>query len=258
MTTRIKNCLLNHNLINDSQFTCHPGRLIHENVHTLNLLIERSLKKNNDLHTIFLDCSKAFDRVNHNYLCQILEKRKCGENFINFIKTFLKGKYNIIFNNSKSDQLKIDRGVPQGETLSPFLFILAIDPLLNSINNDENIEGVLIGKNRVKVMAYADDLVLLSTSKEDLLKSLEYVKTYEKASNAKLNEKKSQILSFGDESNRIENISDIRQCKVDERVRHLGFYFNHQGLINNIDEILDKITRKLKILRNLFQTLQLE
>ena len=251
MTTRIKKCLINQNVISESQF-CHPGRLIHENVHTLNLLVENSKEENKELHAVFLDCSKAFDRVNHNYLCEILERRGCGEKFINFIKTFLKGKCNIIFNNSKSDQLDIDRGVPQGETLSPFLFILAIDPLLNSINKDKNITGIKLIKDNVKVMAYADDLVLLARSKKDLERMLEHVRNYEKASNAKLNEKKSQILSFGKEENMIKNISEIEQCKKEEQVRHLGFFFNHQGLINNIDEIIEKIKKKLNILRNLF------
>ena len=149
-----------------------------------------------------------------------------------------------------SEELKIDRGVPQGETLSPFLFILAIDPLLNTIQYDENIKGVKCGTKKVKVMAYADDLVLISETKEDLEKMLKHVRRYEKASNAKLNEKKSQLLSFGNEV--IDKIGDIVQCKSEDKVRHLGFFFNKDGLINNIDEILEKILKKLKILRNLY------
>ena len=121
-----------------------------------------------------------------------------------------------------SEELKIERGVPQGETLSPFLFILAIDSLLNTIQKDENIKGVKCGMIRVKVMAYADDLVLISKTKEDLEKMLEHVRTYEKASNAKLNEKKSQLLSFGKEV--IDKIGDIEQCKSEDKVRHLGFF----------------------------------
>ena len=50
----------------------------------------------------------------------------------------------------------------------------------------------------------------------------------------------------------IERIGDIEQCKKEDRVRHLGFFFNQNGLINNLDEILEKILKKLKILRNLY------
>ena len=247
MTTRIKKCLSKHLIINENQF-CHPGRIIHENIHTLNFLIEREKKEKDNLHAVFLDCSKAFDRVNHEYLCEILKRRGCGNKFLNFIKAFLKGTSKITFKGHLSDDLQVDRGVPQGETLSPFLFILAIDPLLNSIDNDKNIKGVKVSNKNVKVMAYADDLVLIAKSKDDLEKMLVHVRNYEKASNAKLNEKKSQILSFG--NSRIDKISEIEQSK--ERVRHLGIYFDQNGLINNIDEIIEKVEKKLKILKNIF------
>ena len=149
------------NIISDNQF-CHPGRLIHENVHTLNLLIERAKSQGTELHATFLDCSKAFDYVNHSYLIEVLKKRDCGENFLNFVKCFLKGTSKIRFNQYLSEELKIDRGVPQGETLSPFLFILAIDPLLNAIQNDQSIIGAKVGGKTVKVMTYADDFVLIT------------------------------------------------------------------------------------------------
>ena len=89
-----------------------------------------------------------------------------------------------------------------------------------------------------------------SPNKEDVEKMLEHVKTYEQASNAKLNEKKSQILSFGKE--KLEQVGNIKKCGEGEKVRHLGFYFDQDGLYNNIDEILEKLLVKLKILRNLF------
>ena len=79
---------------------------------------------------------------------------------------------------------------------------------------------------------------------------LTHIKNYEKYSGAELNEKKSQILSFGEKT--IDKISEIKQCEKDEKVRHLGFYFNKNGIINNIDEIIENIFNKLKILKNLF------
>ena len=52
MTTRLKQVLLNKNIISEYQF-CHPGRLIHDNVHTLNLLIERAKKRKERLSCHF-------------------------------------------------------------------------------------------------------------------------------------------------------------------------------------------------------------
>ncbi len=249
MTSRIKKVLLKDNLINEYQFS-HPGRLIHDNVHTLNLLIEKAKNCSTNLHAMFLDCMKAFDMVSFDHIKNSLLKRNCGNNFWNFISTFLGGEAKVKFNNKLSKSFKIGRGTPQGETLSPFLFIFTINPLLNAIINDNNIKGIKVGNSRIKIMAYADDLVLISDNREDLERMLEHVRNYEKASNAKLNEKKSQILSFGNEI--IEEINGIKQCDKEDKVRHLGFYFNRNGLINNIDDIIENIHKKLKILKNLF------
>ena len=157
-------------------------------MYTLNLLIERAKNENSNLHAAFLDCSKAFDYVNHSYLIKVLQERDCGENFLNFIKCFLKGVSKIRFNGSLSDELNIERGVPQGETLSPFLFILAIDPLLETIQRSKRIKGAKIGEKQIKIMAYADDIVLISDDPKEISMMLTIVKTYESASNAKLNE----------------------------------------------------------------------
>ncbi len=138
----------------------------------------------------------------------------------------------------------------QGETLSPSLFLLAIDPLLRTIQRDTSISGIKVGTQKVKVMAYADDIVLISDNKDDLEKMLEHVRTYSKASNAKLSERKCQILSFGSE--KIECIGNIRRCPNTERVRHLGVFFNEEGIVNNLGEIFEKLEKKLSLLRNLF------
>ena len=66
--------------------------------------------------------------------------------------------------------------LPLGETLSPFLFILAIDPLLNSVENDQTIKGIKVGNKNVKIMAYADDLVLISENERDLEKMISKVR----------------------------------------------------------------------------------
>ena len=211
--------------------------------------MEDAQRTNKQLHAVFLDFEKAFDRVNHDYLLNVLKEREFGDQFHNFISAFLKGTCRVRFNGALSDPLSIGRGVPQGETLSPFLFILAIDPLLRSIQQDPSIAGIKVGSHRVKVMTYADDIVLISDNKADLEKMLEHVKTYERASNAKLSEKKSQILSFG--GDQLEKISEIKRCADLEKVRHLGIFFNKDGIVNNIDEILPKLERKLSLLRNL-------
>jgi len=247
MNTRLKKCLAKEHIISGNQY-CHPGRLIHENILTMKMLVERAKAKNSQLHAVFIDFEKAFDRVNHNYLLQLLKHRAFGDNFINFIQTFLKGKSRVKFQGELSEEFDIERSVPQGETISPFLFILAIDPLIRSIHNDESIKGTRTGELQVKILVYADDIVLISETKEDLAKMLQHLENYEKASNAKVSQQKSQIISFASE--KIEKLGNIKHVAHNERVRHLGVFFTREGLINNLSQTMEGMVRKLTLLKN--------
>jgi hypothetical protein len=247
MTERMKKVLLEENIINKSQY-CHPGRKIHENVLSLKLIIESSQNEKEDLHAMFVDFSKAFDRVNHYYIKHVLEKKNFGERAIRFINTFLKGFRKVDFNGSLSESFMMGRGIPQGETLSPFLFALALDPLLNKIENDQLIDGIKLNNQvNLKSLAYADDISYLSRKEAELSRMLKHTQLYCKASNALISVEKSELLSFG---NKIEQIDGIKQAT--DRVRHLGFFVNQEGFINNIDDLIGNALVSLNLLKRRF------
>ena len=52
----------------------------------------------------------------------------------------------------------LERGVRQGDPLSPYLFVTAVEILAIAIRSDSNIRGVKVGDEETKVLAYADDL----------------------------------------------------------------------------------------------------
>ena len=64
----------------------------------------------------------------------------------------------VINNGFTSYYFKVNRGVRQGDPLSPFLFILALEVLARSIRQDENIQGIKIENVDVKLAIYADDM----------------------------------------------------------------------------------------------------
>jgi hypothetical protein len=63
--------------------------------------------------------------------------------------------------------------VKQGDPLSPLLFNLLMDPIIEELN--AATEGLPIGDTKVAVLAFADDLILLATSKEDAQKQLNLI-----------------------------------------------------------------------------------
>ncbi len=83
------------------------------------------------LGVLCIDFIKAFDSVEHQYISNVLKFFNFGENFIGMIKTLLKEREAVvILGDSCTTPFYINRGTPQGDRVSPYLFIIAIEILL--------------------------------------------------------------------------------------------------------------------------------
>ena len=80
-----------------------------------------------------------------------------------------------------SNLFSLERGVCQGDPLSPYLFIVAVETLAIAIRQNPGIKGISIGKEETKLLQYADDTtaVLSDTNSAkilfDLLNSFESI-----------------------------------------------------------------------------------
>lgn len=126
---------------------------------------------------ITIDFEKAFDSLNHKYLLKVLQAFNFGSSFIQWIRTFYSNASSCVINNGfTSNYFSINQGVRQGDPLSPLLFILSLEVLACSIKQNENIQGIKIGKEEVKLTIFADDMSCFlknESSYEHLVRSLE-------------------------------------------------------------------------------------
>ena len=120
------------NFVGIDQFGFEKGRSARDAIGVLRNLGERSLQHGKDTFICFMGYEKAYDRVNWSKLSQILEKvgvdrrdRQLNRNLYlcQSVTVRIAGEY--------SGECKLDRGVRQGCPLSPLLFNIYIQALMN-------------------------------------------------------------------------------------------------------------------------------
>ena len=126
------------------------------------------MNKGGKAYSLFVDLSKAFDNVDHFMLGEILLQRNIPPDLVLLIMYYLRNQEaRIIWNYVKGSYYNnIERGVRQGGILSPLLFKLYVDDVLREIT--ESGVGCKLGILRINVLAYADNLVLLTDTPNHL------------------------------------------------------------------------------------------
>ncbi len=120
-------------------------------------VIARAKKRHTRLQVCFIDFRKAFDSVGHPAILQAIRRWGFPAELVTYIDKFYSGASTSIL----GQRVRVTRGVLQGDPLSPLLFNIALDWALSSLPEQVGVE---YGGRTLRYLAFADDVVLFSTT----------------------------------------------------------------------------------------------
>jgi hypothetical protein len=144
-----------------------------------------------------LDMSKAYDRVEWNYLKAVMLRLGFHEAWVNLIMECAQSTtFSIWVNGVSQGYIKPSRGIRQGDPLSPYLFLFCaegLSALLRKAERDRMIKGVAIcrGGPRISHLFFADDsIVFCRVTNAECTILHDILSLYERATSQKINKEK--------------------------------------------------------------------
>ena len=208
----------------DLQFGFKSGT---STTHCTNVLMETvnyyNFNKTN-VYVLLLDASKAFDRVKYCKLFKELLKRDMSPLVLRLLLNMYTGQtLKVKWRNIVSEEFNVTNGVKQGGVLSPILFSVYIDGLLNRLK-DSGV-GCYMGNHFTGACGYADDLTLVCPTQKSLNMLVRICEIYADEFDVTFNAKKSKLLLFvGRECNDPDVSVIVNGAKIEksESTDHLG------------------------------------
>lgn len=157
-------------------------------------LIEKSAEYNKPLALIFVDYEKAFDTINQQKMLIALTECRIDYRYTNLIKhIYQSATASVRLSEQETNKFSIQRGVRQGDTISPKLFTTLLEHTCKRAGLSEH--GININGEKLSHLRFADDIVLIADRMDDATEMLEKLYHASLEVGLKINMTKTQIMT---------------------------------------------------------------
>ncbi|KAK3513152.1 hypothetical protein QTP70_007486 [Hemibagrus guttatus] len=147
----------------EQQYGFMPRKSTTDAIFALRILMEKYRDGQRELHCVFVDLEKAYDRVPREELWYCMRKSGVAEKYVRVVQDMYERSRTVVrCAVGQTEEFKVEVGLHQGSALSPFLFAIVMDQLSEEVRQESPY-----------TMMFADDIVICSESREQVEENLE-------------------------------------------------------------------------------------
>ena len=233
LNARIQKYLEDNKILADEQNGFRASRSCIDHIFVLCSILRNRKSQKLSTFLTFIDFKKAFDSVDRNFLLfKLSQIGICGPMYNAIASLYSNPRSRIILNEQRTEYFDCPIGDKQGDCLSPTLFAIFINDLANEIKqsdigvklNTEQDIGVL-----VNALLYADDIVLIAGTEEELQSLIFIVENWCKKWRLELNLTKTNIMHVRqkhENQSRFWFIFDQKSVPYSTNYKYLGTTIN--------------------------------
>jgi len=212
-----------NSFIGRNQFGFRKGCGTRDAIGVMRVLCEGSLEHGNDVYICFVDFEKAFDRVNWVKMMEVLHEIQVDWKDRRMIsELYMRQEAVVRIGDDESDPGIIGRGVRQGCPLSPLLFSIYAEAMMQEAMMDIE-EGVVVGGELIKDVRFADDQGMVASTEQGLQKLMDGLNSVAKKYDMKINVKKTKAMVVSRVEGRTVSISiDGQNVEQVKKFTYLG------------------------------------
>ncbi|CAL5343189.1 unnamed protein product [Camellia sinensis] len=241
-------------IISEVQSAFLGGRNILDGILIANEIVDGWRRSNRKGLVLKLDFEKAYDSINWEFLFDMLLKFGFGTRWVSWMKACVStAKIFVLVNGSPTSEFCPQRGLHQGDPLSPFLFNIVaegLNILLSRAKELGLVKGVEVGANGMRIthLQFADDTILFCEADRMEVSNIKRIlRCFEISSGLKINYHKSVICGIGVDDGLLHEFASSLNCKHQKLpLSYLGLPLGaNPSRRSTWQPVLDKFKQKL-------------